>query len=85
LTGRSSSAETQGNIAIGCTEIDFTSTNMNGDCTGITDVVDLGLWAGGIDPYGVYSDYNCDGTVDVIDLGLWAGGLEFTCADCVCP
>jgi hypothetical protein len=78
-------AVTSGNIAIGCCNIDFTSTNMSGDAGGLTDVVDLGLWAGGLDPYGIRSDYNCDATVDVIDLGLWAGGLEFDCTDCTCP
>jgi hypothetical protein len=62
-------AHCQGNIAIGCKEINFTGPDMDGDCLD-TDVIDLGLWAGGISPYGLASDYNCDGTVSVIDLGI---------------
>ena len=78
-------AHCQGNIAIGCTEINFTAPDLDGDCLD-TDVIDLGIWAGGISPYKQESDYNCDGTVSVIDLGIWAGGLGLSCTDCPsCP
>jgi len=77
-------AHCQGNIAIGCTAVDFTAPDLDGDCLD-TDVIDLGIWAGGISPYAQASDYNCDGTVSVIDLGIWAGGLGLSCANCTCP
>jgi hypothetical protein len=78
-------AHCQGNIAIGCTEIRFTSPDLDGNCVA-TDVVDLGIWAGGLGVYAIQSDYNCDNTVDVIDLGVWAGGLGTNCANCPsCP
>lgn len=79
-------AHCQGNIAIGCTEINFTAPDLNGDCLA-TNVIDLGIWAGGISPYKIESDYNCDGTVSVIDLGIWAGGLSVVgCGSCpTCP
>ncbi len=76
------------NVPLGCKEITFTSTDLNAGipACGVTDVIDLGLWAGAILPYDLRGDYNCDGTVDVVDLGLWAGGLEFDCSDCPhCP
>jgi hypothetical protein len=71
-----------GDIAICCQSFNFTSTDLAGDCT-VTDVVDLGPWAGCLhpSPYCQESDYNCDGTVDVIDLGLFAGGLTVDCSD----
>jgi hypothetical protein len=78
-------AHCQGNIAIGCTQITFTSPDLDADCLD-TDVIDLGIWAGGLGTYKVASDYNCDNTVNVIDLGIWAGGLGKSCANCPqCP
>lgn len=78
-------AHCQGNIAIGCTEIKFTAPDLDADCLD-TDVIDLGIWAGGLGTYKRESDYNCDLTVNVIDLGVWAGGLGKTCAQCpACP
>jgi hypothetical protein len=74
-------AHCQGNIAIGCTEIRFTSTDLDADCID-TDVVDIALWAGCLppNPYCVPSDYNCDNTINTLDLALWAGGLGLSCA-----
>jgi hypothetical protein len=85
-------AQCTGNIGIGVRTFDFTSPDLNGApesagdvCNGTTssqtDVVDLGIWAGGLPPgYNVRSDYNCSGSpVDVVDLGLWAGGLGKAC------
>jgi hypothetical protein len=70
-----------GRIAISCTEIRFTSTDLDGDCLD-TDVIDMGIWAGGLppNPYRTASDYNCDNTVNVLDMALWAGGLNVNCA-----
>ena len=74
-----------GNIGIGTRTFNFTSPDLNGSCqnspTSSTDVVDLGIWAGGLPPaYNVRSDYNCSGSpVDVVDLGVFAGGLGLGC------
>jgi len=78
-------AQCTGNIGIGTRTFDFTSPDLNGSCqnspTSSTDVVDLGIFSGGLPPgYNVRSDYNCSGSpVDVVDLGLWAGGLAKGC------
>lgn len=64
----------------------FTSPDLNASCdpgaAAVANVVDLGIWAGGLPPvYLLSSDYNCDGTVNVVDLGLWASGtVPDTCA-----
>ena len=50
-----------------------------------TTVIDLGIWAQGIDPYAVTSDYNCDAAVTVIDLGIWAARGLFTGCVPDCP
>jgi hypothetical protein len=70
----------------GETWIPFTSTNLRGDPSGVTNVFSLALWAGGLPPgYDVYMDYTCDGTVDVYDLGFWASGLTVDCSTVSCP
>jgi hypothetical protein len=80
-------ARCQGTWGLGNTDtVRYTSTNLRGECDGITDVFDLGVWAGGLPPgYDIYSDYTCDGTVDVFDLGFWASGLIWNCGTVVCP
>ncbi|HMB67972.1 MAG TPA: hypothetical protein VKU85_01630 [bacterium] len=75
-------AHCSGDIFIGGHTFSFTSTDLNNDGSGITDVVDLGVWAGGLSTYIQFSDYTCNGTVDVVDLGVWAGGLTVDCGDC---
>jgi hypothetical protein len=67
-------------------QIQYTTPNLRGELNGITDVFDLGVWAGGLPPnYDIYADYTCDGTVDVFDLGYWASGLVWNCATVACP
>lgn len=83
-------AQCTGNIGIGSSTFNFTSPDLNGSCqvspTSSTDVVDLGVFAGGLPPaYNVRSDYNCSGSpVDVVDLGVFAGGLGKGCV-AACP
>jgi hypothetical protein len=58
--------------------INFTSPDL--DANGTVNVVDLGLWAGGLPPgYLQSSDYDCSHAVNIIDLGVWAGGLGLGC------
>ncbi|MFN8176735.1 MAG: hypothetical protein U0167_02350 [bacterium] len=74
-----------GNIGICSKTITFTNPDLSGSRdsdNGAVNVVDLGIWAGGISPYGVSSDFNCDAAVNVIDLGILAGGIGKTCANC---
>ena len=73
-----------GNIGIASRTISFTNPDLNGsnEASNSTNVTDLGIWAGGISPYNVRSDFNCDGLVNVTDLGLWAGGLNKGCSLC---
>jgi hypothetical protein len=78
-------AQCSGSIGICSRTITFTNPDMSGSRdsdNGATNVVDLGIWSGGISPYGLASDFDCNGTVNVIDLGVWAGGLGKTCANC---
>ena len=77
-------AQYHGFIAIDCKTLFFTSPDLDADCLD-TDVIDLGIWAGGLSPYSMAADYNCDGTVNVLDLGIWAGGLGQDCGSCACP
>ena len=64
----------------------YTSPNLRGELDGVTDVFDLGVWAGGLPPsYDIYADYTCDGVVDVFDLGVWASGLIPNCSTVTCP
>lgn len=83
-------AQCTGNIGLGTRTFDFTSPDLNGSCqanpTSSTDVIDLGIWAGGLPPaYNVRSDFNCSGSpVDVVDLGVFAGGLGKGCV-ATCP
>jgi hypothetical protein len=80
-----------GDIGICSPSFEFTSPDLNGSCNntpgpgsgGNVDVVDIGIWAGGLPPaYLQASDYNCDGTVNVSDLGFLAGGLTTSCSNC---
>jgi hypothetical protein len=74
-----------GNIGICSQTINFTNPDLSGSRdsdNGATNVVDLGIWAGGISPYAVASDFDCNGAVNVIDLGVFAGGLTVNCSNC---
>jgi hypothetical protein len=67
--------------------ITFTSADLEGGCQNEplgVGVIDMGIWAGGLQTYREASDYNCDATVNVIDFGLWAGGLGSGCGP-PCP
>jgi len=63
----------------------FTSTDQDAACVAsgrAANVVDLGIWAGGLppSPYRRASDLDCDGTVNIVDLGYLASGLAEGCA-----
>lgn len=65
-------------------EIQFTSTDLDGSCEPApavsTTVIDLGIWAYGLQVPAFRSDYDCSGGLnDVIDLGVWASGLGIGC------
>lgn len=70
-----------GNIGFPPLGFDFTSPDLSGSCEpgSATTILDLGLWAAGLQSYRRVSDYNCDGLVNVVDLGVWAGGLGHGC------
>ena len=83
-------AHCAGDIGLCDRDFTFTSPDLSATCNdvagpstgGNVDVIDLGIWAGGLLPYQMASDFNCDGTVNVIDLGFLATGLSSSCVDC---
>ncbi len=84
-------AQCTGNIGIGTRNFTFTSSDLNGsgeNCPNnqVVNVIDLGIWSGGLPPaYAQHSDYDCSGSpVNVVDLGVWAGGLG-KCCTAICP
>lgn len=65
-------------------EIDFTSPDLDGSCEPApavsTTVIDLGIWAAGLQVPAPRSDYDCSGGLNsVIDLAVWASGLGIGC------
>lgn len=64
-------------------QIQFTSPDLDASCEAApavsTTVIDLGIWAHGLQVPAARSDYDCSGTVNVIDLGVWASGLGAGC------
>jgi hypothetical protein len=70
-----------GNFGFSPLVFDFTSPDLSGSCEAgsATTIIDLALWAAGLQSYRRESDYNCDGAVNVTDLGLWGSGLGIGC------
>ena len=65
-------------------EIAFTSPDLDASCepapAASTTVIDLGLWAWGLQVPAPRSDYDCSGGLnDIVDLGVWASGLGVCC------
>ena len=71
-----------------CTKtITFNNPDLSGSRdtdNGACNVIDLGIWSGGLPPapYALASDFDCNGAVNVIDLGIFAGGLTVNCTAC---
>ena len=82
-------AHCSGNIAIASPNVAFTNPDQNGSDEALplpsTNIVDIGVWAGGLSGYLQGSDFNCDGFVNIIDLGALAGGLDKGCGSGACP
>ena len=80
-----------GDIVLATNTIEFTSTNLDGDAGGVTNVFDASVFAGCLGsvsplaPPDVYCNYNCDAAVNVLDASFLAGGLGFDCTDATCP
>lgn len=65
-------------------EIEFTSPDLDASCEAApavsTTVIDLGIWASGLQVPASRSDYDCSGGLNtVIDLGVWASALGAGC------
>ena len=62
-------------------ELDFATPDQNGSCEvgSSTNIIDLGIWAGGLSGYVQSSDLDCSGSVGVLDLALFAQGLGVGC------
>ena len=65
--------------------IEFTSTNLDGDENGLTNIFDAAVFAGSLGtafplaPPHLWANYDCDGDVDILDASYLATGLGLDC------